>query len=106
MSADPASTIFEELKALASALADAHTQQGVRSRGRGAAVPNLYQHLTDEDLIKRMLARGRLIAFNELLSKGPTRPTLSRWSSISRRSPAAGANGRRRLGMGRGLSHL
>ncbi len=72
MSADPASTIFEELKALASALVDAHTQQGVFDpEGVVRVVPNLYQHLTDEDLIKRMLAGERLIAFNELLRQGP-----------------------------------
>jgi hypothetical protein len=69
-SADPLSTIYEEVKAAARAVLETHTNSCVFDPDHVVqVVPPLYQFLTDADLEKRLVAAERLIEFNELLRK-------------------------------------
>ena len=70
-SADPLSTIYEEVKAAARAVLETHTNSGVFDPDHVVqVVPPLYQFLTDAELEKRLVAAERLIDFNETLRKG------------------------------------
>ena len=69
---DPASTIYEEVKAFGRALLEEHTNGGVFDPdGVVQLVPPLTQLLTDDDMEKRILAGERLVAFNEMLRREP-----------------------------------
>jgi len=71
--ADPLSTIYEEVKAGARAVLEAHTSSGVFDPDHVVpVVPPLYSFLTDANLEKRLVAAERLIDFNETLRKGGT----------------------------------
>lgn len=71
MLADPDSTVYEQIKAAARALLEAHTNQGIFDpEARISITPPGDRFLTDEDLEKKLMAADRMIRINEGL-RGP-----------------------------------
>lgn len=68
---DPVSTVYEQVKAGAQSLLEAHTSSGVFDPDNvlDFVVPNLYQSLTDDDVEKQVISSDLLNDFNKQLQR-------------------------------------
>jgi DNA-binding transcriptional MerR regulator len=66
---EPSSTVYNQVKAGAQSLLEAHTSKGVFDPGQTLdfVVPDLYESLTDADIEKRLVASEMQIEFNEAI---------------------------------------
>jgi hypothetical protein len=81
--ADPLSTIYQQVKAAARSLLEAQSSKGIFDPDRTVHYsPDLYKFLTDDNIDKRLLAAERLIALNETLRRGGAEGLVTATSGV------------------------